>query len=55
MFPEPLPIGVSYDGSAIAEVVRKDETDPDLPYLYQLADGRQVWIPADHWPANQVA
>jgi len=43
---EPLPIGTAFDDSTIVEVVQYDPSDDYQPFLYQLADGRTVWIPA---------
>ena len=43
----PLPVGTEYDGHKIVEVVDTDPNDDYQPYLYQLDNGEQVWIPVD--------
>ena len=43
--PEPIQVGTEYDGSKVAKVVDHDPNDDFQPYLYELEDGRLVWIP----------
>jgi hypothetical protein len=43
---EPLPIGTAFDDSTIVEVVQYDPSDDYQPFLYLLANGVTVWIPA---------
>lgn len=41
-------IRVQYDGQELeVEVVEYDPKDDYQPYLFQLPDGTQVWIPID--------
>lgn len=43
--PDHLRLGTPYAGSTIVDVLDFDAGDPYQPYLYQLADGRTVWVP----------